>query len=966
MSHPGAILGHVPHDVLVGRVEELNTLTAALDRAAAGSAGVVLVGGDAGVGKTRLVRELETTAARRGFTVLRGQCSELGESMPYLPLTDALWTASRDPEAGPALHAALAARPALGRLLPDGEQGPPGEAELAQQQLFGAVLGLLGELAAARPVLCVLEDLHWADDSTRHLLNYLSRVLQRERVCLVGTYRADDLHRRHPLRPVLAELVRLPSVESLHLLPFGAAELAQYLTALGGRTPSQDVLDRIFARSEGNPFYAEELFAATAVDVRLPSGLADLLLSRVERLTPPAQRVVRVASVAGRRVRDDVVRQVSGLDEATYDLAVREAVSQQLLVTDGTDGYAFRHALLAEAVYADLLPGERTRLHATFATLLAAPGRAGLGHSAAELAFHRLAGHDVAGGFTASVEAGHEAVRLAAPAEAHEHFDRALSLWDAVADAGDLAGIDRTHLTLLTARASADGGDPRRAAARLRRWRELVPAEDPAYAEVCERLAYYLSDGDCDTEAREAAHTAVRTAVSAEVRARALATLARTLVYSAGHEEVPALAEESIALARTAGSADAEASALVSLGLHTETEGRLEEAEKLFTGARAVAAQSGDLSVALRATFHCARSEYDRGELSAAARTAADGVRLTAANGLTWSTFGIDLRFLEYLVHYTAGDWDRARELGAGFPLRVGTTAQGVMSAYALFVEVGQGADSVGERLSWLARLWDEDLLVTYIGRGLAAEHALFEGDEATALGHLTAVLDGLDRSDSACIRIAAVALSIHAGRTGVSTAAADALIERARWAASNIESGPRTWLGLEGRAWLARAEACWRRAHGTDDPDVWRAVVDAFDYGFTYEVARSRLRLAESLIEHGHRDEAEGEWLRAVEAAGLLGAAPLRRALDALGRRARFGAPAGGSAGGALGGLTAREAEVLRLVAEGRNNREIATSLFISPKTASVHVSNILAKLNATSRTEAAAIAHREGLPPP
>jgi DNA-binding CsgD family transcriptional regulator len=968
---------HVPR--LVGRAVELGLLVSALDRADTGQAGAVLIGGDAGIGKTRLVNELAAAARARGCAVLIGQCAELGESIPYLPLADALRDATHDPATAPSLLEAVRARPVLSRLLPDGD-GDPGAgsdgAEVAQQQLFGAVLGLLGELSDAAPVLLVLEDLHWADRSTRDLLTFLSRMLQRERVCLVGTYRRDDLPRRHPTRRVIAELLRLPSVTGIDLRPLAPAQVADYLAALGDGPPPAEVLDRVIARAEGNAFYAEELLAAARTGEELPIGLADLLLSRVERLPEIAQRVVRVAAVAGRKVDDRLIREVSGLGEGPYDEALREIVAQQVLVPDGPDGYTFRHALLREAVYADLLPGERTRWHAAFAALLAAP-RPGLRRSAAELAHHSLASHDLEGAFAASVEAGREAERLAAPAEAHEHFDQALSLWDAVAGAERLAGLDRPHLALRTAAAAAHSGDTRRAATQLRRLRgSLDPAADGTlYAEVSVRFAGYLADIDQDAEASTIAQRVVGT-LPAEpptpVRARALNTYARTVLFTERHEEIPALAEEAIAAAGATGAADAEADALVTLGRYVEISGDLSRAERLYTAALEAAERGAELPVRLRAYFQCARAEFERAELDTAARAADSGVRLAVSAGLGWSFYGTDLRFLQYLIHYTAGEWDRAEALADSFPIRVGTTAEAHVSAYALFIEVARGSATVRERLTWLQPLWADSALVAYIARGLAAEHAMWEGDEPAALDHVAAVLKALDPDDAGVIRVAAIGLWAYgdratraraAGDGGAETAAiqaADDLVERARWAAAHIASGPRRWLGHEGRAWLARAEAEWRRVRGEDEPKLWQAVVDAFDYGFGYEVARSRLRLAASLLDCGRREAAEHEWRQAVAVADRLGAAPLRRALDDLGRRARFGAAARTGSGGPLAALTSREREVLRLVAEGLGNREIATELFISPKTASVHVSNILAKLNVTSRTQAAAVAHR------
>ncbi|RAY16627.1 LuxR family transcriptional regulator [Actinomadura craniellae] len=962
---------------LIGRRAELSELLGAFDRATTGHAVTVLVGGDAGIGKTRLINELTATVRDRGGTVLTGQCAELGDTIPYLPLTDALWTASRDPRTAPVLHTALHDRPVLARLLPDGEAGADGPAELARQRLFGAVLGLLGELADDRPVLVVLEDLHWADRSTRDLLVFLSRVLEHERVCLVGTYRSDDLHRRHPLRLVVAELTRLPEVTSVEVRPFGPAETADYTTALAGAPLPADVVARVHERSEGNPFYAAELLAAANAGDELPAVLTDLLLSRIEQLPEPAQRVVRAAAVAGRRVDDTLVRTVSGLDEAECERALREIVSHRLLVPDGPGGYTFRHALLREAVYTDLLPGERTRLHAAFARLLAAAPPGGRSRAAAELAHHSLAAHDLATAFAASVTAGREADRLGAPAEACEHYDRALSLWDAVGDPEAAAGLDRSRLALRAVAALAHGGDPHRAVGRLRRLlNDADPADLPLRAELGERLAYHLADLSAEAEARATARTAVDLLPAdppTPQRARALSTYARTLLWSDQHDEVPRWAEEAIAAARATGAGDAEAGARVSLAIHRESHTGAEPATA-FAAAVALAREAGDPQIALRAAFHHARTAFDRGDLPGATKAAEEGVRLVLDGGLGQSTYGMFLRLLRYLIHYTSGEWDRTAELAAGFGTRPRTRAEATESAYALFLEVARGAGTVTERLHRLAAFRPADAFNVYIAHGLAAEHALWEGAVDAAIEHVTTALDALEPYDPGILRIAATGLWAQADRAaGARSAgddataleavrAADDLVRRARETAADAAAGiPRGWLGVEGVAWLARAEAEWHRARGDDGPDLWRAVVDAFDYGFDYEVARSRLRLAESLAAHGDRAAATAEWRRALETAERLGAAPLARALDRLGRRARLGG--GGRPGAGPAGLTGREREVLRLVAAGRNNREIAAALVISPKTASVHVSNILGKLGAASRTQAAAIAHREGL---
>jgi predicted ATPase len=289
---------------LVGRTAELDQMRKLLGDAEAGQPVVMLISGDAGVGKTRLISELAREAAGRGYVLLSGKCAELADTVPYLPLADALRGAANAPVA-----AAIATRPVLARLLPDQETFPSaGELpEVSQQQLFGAVLGMLTELAAITPVLLVLEDLHWADRSTRDLVTFLSRVLRAERVALVVSYRSDDLRRSHPLRPLLGELQRLPRVTAIELGPLDPADMAQHLTQLAGGRPDAAAISRVIERAEGNAYYAEELLVATTSGHELPARLADLLVARTVELSPAAQQVLRAAAASGRhscRLRD--------------------------------------------------------------------------------------------------------------------------------------------------------------------------------------------------------------------------------------------------------------------------------------------------------------------------------------------------------------------------------------------------------------------------------------------------------------------------------------------------------------------------------------------------------------------------------------------------------------------------------------------------------------------------------------
>jgi DNA-binding NarL/FixJ family response regulator len=985
---------------MVGRDGELGRLLTLLDDAEAGRSVVALVSGDAGVGKTRLISEITRLASGRGFTVLSGQCAELGDSVPYLPLADALRGAAQSS----GVRDALSSRPALSRLLPEGGEGPIADSDrsgLARQQMFGGVLGLLAELAAAAPVLLVLEDLHWADTSTRDLVTFLSRMLHRERVAVIGSYRTDDLHRRHPLRPVVAELLRLPSLIAVDLAPLDPSALAEHLTAAApGRIDATELND-IVARAEGNAYYAEELLAASVRGEpgrrsMLPAGLAALLLSRVEQLSDATQQVLRAAAVAGRKADDELVRAASGLAAAEYEGAMREAVTHQLLVPHGTEGYVFRHALIREAVYADLLPGERTRLHATMCSLLADEQRLELPGTAAELAQHCLASHDIPGAFAASIQAGNAAEELGAPAEAHRHYDQALALWERVAEPEKTAGMARGKLGLKSATNAADSGDVERAVHLLRRLRQVLAARVEQGDEIVdamlasrigERLAFNLmlmEDPKAPAEAAEVARATVDATPADPPTwqyARALTTYAYALLMEVDNSVAQDWAERGIAAARAADAPWVEADALVTMGLMSNREGRNDEAIKVLTAAHKQAREAMVLGVELRSAYHLARAHLERGDLATGGAVAHQGTMRASQTGLEMSPYGVDLQHLHFQCHFADGKWDHAQEIADGFPVRVTIPPEAYLSSMALFIDVARGNPAVEERRAWIEPFWSARGWDGFTAHGLFAEHALWQDDTEQALAEAQAAID-LDYVapwgySPSVLRPAAVALAARADRAVQARTTGDDQTARAELAAAGellriaregaaFPRRPKFILGPEGRGWLARAEAEYQRAAGANDPQAWRAVLDAFGPGYVYEIARARWRLAEALAEVGRRDEAEEQWRTAADTADRLAAKPLRRALDNLARRARIGTAPQLPDGEVLTSLTSREREVLRLIAAGRSNREIASVLFIAPKTASVHVSNILGKLGAASRTEAAAIAHREGLAGP
>src|SRR5829696_5815089 len=437
---------------LVGRSLELAQLEAALSEAAAGQPSLAFVVGESGVGKSRLVAELQARADADGVRVLHGDCVELGDGeLAYAPLITALRPLVRDSDP------VLAALPAdilaeLATLFPGLGQARERARERArgagdQARVFEALLAVIDALSRTAPVLLVVEDLHWADASTRAFLRFLSASLASEPVLVVATYRPDELHRRHPLRPLLAELERVRALR-IDLSGLSRDELSEQLADILGTPPDPALVDRLYARSEGNPLFTEELLAA-GLDGRgaVPPSLAAALSVRIERLGEDAQEVVRVLS-AGGRLDDAVLAAVAGLDRRALREALREAMASHIVVLDG-DRYTLRHALMRETVHDELLPGERAELHRALARALDAQSDAAgrpNAQRAAAIAHHYVAAGDQPAALAAAVRAGVAAMDVQAYNEGAALFERALELWDRVADAADLAGADEVEL----------------------------------------------------------------------------------------------------------------------------------------------------------------------------------------------------------------------------------------------------------------------------------------------------------------------------------------------------------------------------------------------------------------------------------------------------------------------------------------------------------------------------------------
>jgi tetratricopeptide (TPR) repeat protein len=570
--------GRVQSPTLVGRVEELQVLEAARRRAADGEPAVVLVGGEAGVGKTSLISELTARCAAHGTRVLAGGCVPVGGgALPYAPIVEALRALLGDVGAGAVRELVGPSWPELARLLPalgaPNRTGPPDQT--AQARLFELLLGLLERLSERAPLVLVVEDLHWADRSTRDLLAFLVRNLRRERILVVVTCRNDEPGQQR-LGPYLAELDRGGPIQRLELPRLDQAQTTAQLVGILGTAPAADLVAAVFARSEGNPFFTEELLTAVRAGTsELPVTLRDLLRGRVQTLSERAQQVLEVVAVAGRRMPHRLLVTVAGLTERQLDSALRAAVTSQLLVTrPGQDGYDVRHALLREVIDADLLPGERARLHATLAAAITAhPAQAGDSSAtmAAELAYHWEAAGELERALPAAIEAGIQAERTFAFAEALRHYERALELWARVPEAAKLAPLDRVTLLERAAEAAHLIYDQPRAVELVRAaLTGMDQAADPARAGLLhERLGRYLYS-TLDVGALLAYDHAVQLVpaepLSAE-RARVLAGYAEFLGLLARDAESRQVAEEALVAARQAGFRREEGRALASLGV---------------------------------------------------------------------------------------------------------------------------------------------------------------------------------------------------------------------------------------------------------------------------------------------------------------------------------------------------------------------------------------------------------------
>ncbi|MCW2545566.1 MAG: hypothetical protein JWN96_26 [Mycobacterium sp.] len=966
--------------VLVGREAERRLLSEQLAVAAGGTAVCLFVGGESGVGKSRLVAELIAEAESRGVRVLSGNCVELGsEGLPFAPLVDALRLLARsmaresfDAILGPAKGSLLRLLPNLGQ---ESEVIEP--VQVGSAQLLELVLGVVERLSGRAPVLLVIEDLHWADKSTLDLVAYLVRTLRSVPVMLVGTFRSDEVNRRHPLHPLLTAWDRARSARRIDLDRFDRDEVGRQVEAILGRQPPASLIDIVYERSEGNAFLSEEILGIINAggDPRgLPPSLRDVLLSRVDGVHPQALQLIRAAAVGTRWVTEPLLLAVSGLSDEDAFAALRQLVDHQLLVVDHAGrGYGFRHALTRDAVHDDMLPGERAKLHAAYGEALTARPEWGgddVAAAAADLAIHWYAALDLTRALTASVVAADYALQNSAPFESLQHLERALQIWPRVPAAYELVGADQIDLLGRAGEAAmASGGVQRslsfydQALAELREAGSFPEREVRLLALKAEALIAMGSQAGIAelNHALELLPSEVATASQASL----LATLASHLMRADQPEAAAETAMRAIAAAHASDDGPPPADARITLGYVmiglTDGDDGFQEIREGIEAAVAL----GLTMTALRGYVALSDSLELRGRSAEAIIAAEQGILLARQLGYhrSMGTF-LTGNMVESMIHL--GRWEDARDI---VDHTLASNPEGVFGATMLGVK---------SELAGMSGLYDAAEEAVRASLTLMGGQSEMQYDSPTAF----VLADAARARGAGADALELIRGALHPGKTDAWTARYDwplvwlgtRIRADFRLAATGDDAITQATSELQARTPPARA---WQRMtlaerlradDANDDADAdrrisaWQGAVEAWRAaGRPYELSYSLLRLAEAQAAAGLSVTSavtEGSAIAAQLSARALSEAFVPF-LPAAAKPAALPAALAGDALTSYG-LTPREREVLAMLAEGRSNPQIAEALFMSRKTASVHVSNILAKLGVANRVEAATFVSR------
>jgi DNA-binding CsgD family transcriptional regulator len=987
LAHTGRVTARLISPNFVGRDTELTLLERLLDEADAGQFRAALIGGDAGVGKSRLASELVAIAKERGALVLVGACIDLQrQQVPYSALVDALRGLERsssqdfDQLVGAQTPALLELMPeratvSKARKRPSAGPGTPG-------RVLQEVTAVLDRLADRATVVWVVEDAHWADASMLDLLAFAIKAIGQLRLLLVITYRTTDV--RKPMRLTLSEWARVQGTTRIELPGLDQESVAAQMEGILGRPPEPRLVDEIFRRSEGNAFAVEEMTAAAtaAVDVPLTDTLRDLMLARVERLSGPAARVVRIAAVGGRAVRHPLLAKVCDIAEHELDAGLHEAVDEHIFSADNESGYRFRHALLHEAVYAELLPGERSRWHDKYGQALHRdPNLASSELAAAsEAAYHFLTAGDSPAGLAKTIEAARLAAAASAYPAAQEQWNTALTLWPKVPEAERAAGTTRAAILAESAHACNVIGDYEVGYARVSDAIDLVAAGADTPIER-ERLALLLEERasigtkqglDCRADLVRALELVPRHP-PIPATAKVLVRLAQCNAMMGEFAASLPIAEDALDAARASKAGETEAWALHLVGIALGEVGQPEAAVVALRDAVTVARAAGSDLVALNSAATLASLLSDLGRLGEAVAVSRDTLRRAQAANIGWSiTASLVAGLAEGLL--ALGEWDEARDLAATADTRF---AERHYAALLPLIEASvltnRGDWDAAKALAEPAFASIESRYVSYweVQHQLAAlliEIAIgrnhpSDGRRTAAQALDLAEANPLPRQDWPLLTsVARLLVDLAAQpRTRTRKASDDSMQQQVAALAKGLPV-----LTPTQEAWQRTAHAELARLDGGSELDAWQDATERWRrLEQPFALGYSLFRLGGARLAESDSRGAKADLVEAAAIAQKLGARPLAERIYTQARRARITLPGepGATSKAALdsAGLTERELDVLKLIAAGRTNAQIASALFISIKTAGTHVSHVLTKLGVATRGEAAALAHRQ-----
>jgi len=1014
---------HLDHDVvcptLIGREPQLAGLRRILTRARDGTGGVALIVGEAGVGKSRLLRAMTDEARASGFFVLSGACFEAERSIPYAPLLDLvrLFAGAASPAVvahvlAPAASELVTIFPELGPLLPDAASNPTVDPETNKRRLFHALAQVITTLARTQPVLVTFEDVHWSDDATLELVFHLARSHSTRPVVIALTYRGEEAGPQ--LTRLVADLERARVVSELPVERLGRGDVGAMLQAIFGPrdTLGDEFLHLLHGLTEGNPFFVEETLKSLIVGgdlartggawharplerVRVPKTAVEAVRRRLAALTIPARDVASTAAVAGRRFDFRLLQTLTHHDEKALLALVKELIAAQLVVEESAERFAFRHALTREAIYAELLARERVALHREVAAALERQHAHALDGVVEALAYHSWEAGDWPRAADYAARAGVHAAALSAPREAVAHLDRAFT-------ASERAGVEPT-LGCYLARGSANEtlGEFQRANDDFHGLLERARAAGDARAEWEALYALgklwaardYERAGVYRREALERARALGDESLVARSLNRVGNWYANLDEPQAGlphHEEALAIFERLEDKTGVAETVD-----LIAMGHHVGGEepaaaSYYERSVKLFSDMD----DRRGLANALALLALCGPSYQSSSTTPFLSATAPEELRvmrsIRLAQEIGWRAGEVFIRFIlgDCLLSY--GEYDRAIPLAREALSQAkeiehlqwmsGTLRMlGALSLDLLAPDVArehlesahQIAQRIGSRV-WIR--WTAAPLAVARARTSSLPEAIDVLDRAARVAGSTAASGASagpsKRSPTLGERhlwVARAEIALIEQRPDTALQIADARLEVER------AGNPTSVLGVP-RLSLVRAEALSALGrHAEAERTLEMARVEA-----TRQGAKPMLWRVEAALGHVHRAQRKRlEARRAFDTARAL-ADELAEKVPDPDLRARFlagldaaipAAPApsaGRAAKEALGGLTQRERDVAELVAQGKANRVIARELGIGERTVEGYVASALGKLGFSSRTQLAAWAVEKGITRP